>query len=173
MGTRLKRLVPYGARGAALITLFVMGAICRDAGAQSKVFFDVKTKMVEKIQLAPVKAATEYLLLQSEWAGIAEYGSEFALWLKHYKRDGDENRATLSLDLELRKPEGFREGILLAKDRVEVTVFYDQDPPRHEKNSLEVMMRQLKINSKKATLEISTLSERIVESAQMLVVRVR
>jgi hypothetical protein len=173
MESTLARLAASRTRKAALAALLVMGAICHDAHGQSKVFFDVKTKMVEKVQLAPIKAVTEYLLIQSEWAGIAEYGSEFALWLKHYKRDGDENRATLSLDLELRKPEGFREGILLAKNRIEVAVVYDEEPPRNEKHSLEVVMRQLKINSKKTAMEFTALGERVVDTAQRLVAGIR
>jgi hypothetical protein len=137
--------------------------------AQRKIFFDVKTRLAEKIALAPIKATTQYFLIESSWAGVVEYGAQYALWLKNLRRDEQKDHVSISLDLELREPQGFSEGKLLASDQISMIVRFAAVPDQEVSTALDAMRRQLKIDSQRMLRELSEIGPVIVERSRKMV----
>jgi hypothetical protein len=98
--------------------------------SQGKIFFDVKTKMLEKAKLAHIKTTTVWMLTKSNWAGVTEVTGDYQLWLKNYKKIKEDNHVKVQLDMELRTIKSFGEGELLKTVPIEVNYLIQKDNER-------------------------------------------
>ena len=105
---------------AALFSLFIFSF----PAAQAQVRIDVKTKWVEKKELAAAKHGVIAAIGADPETAVTEFGEDYALWIKnlHRTKEGKE-RVVVTLDLELRKPSLMGEGELIEKK--EVRLRYD------------------------------------------------
>jgi hypothetical protein len=111
-----------------LIALLDARAACAQHRTTS---LDLKTKFSEKLDLSAAKNGALLLLMESDWAGVTEFGEDYALWLRHpvHERRGDS--IVVTLDAELREGSLFEEGDLLASRRITVAYALDDDWKRH------------------------------------------
>jgi len=87
----------------------------------AQILFDVKTTMEEKQQLHIIKLAVMNALSQSNWAGIAEVGENYSLWITKPHRYTDNNSFRTEIDLDLRTPAMITKGKHITGFRVSVT----------------------------------------------------
>jgi hypothetical protein len=128
--------------------------------SQDKLFFDVKTKMIEKIQLTHIKSAVGLLLLESNWASVTEIGENYALWLKNYHKEFDGNSVKIYLDIEIREPSAWGEGRLIDPEPI-VVIFNFQDDIQRVSNHYELFKQKFHNISDKLLLETTLVSEKI------------
>jgi len=124
--------------------------------AQGKIFFDVKTKYLEKHKLMHIKAATEWFLSKSDWAGVTEAVSDYQLWLKNYQRRESNSQFEVKVDLELRSKKILGEGKLLKSALIVVSYKIEGDHKKADtafefyKNEFSSWSKQVKIEAYEA-----------------------
>lgn len=79
---------------------------------------DLRTKLDEKVQLAPIKNGALYYLSQ-EGHTIFEISEDYAVWLKDYeKKERNNGTIVISLTVTLTEPTSFQEKEALAEKRI-------------------------------------------------------
>ncbi len=150
------------------IQLAFISLVAFSASAQHKTFFDVKTKLSEKSDLAPAKAACVILLSRSDWAGVTEVGETYSLWLKNYRRMKEGDKVRVKLDVEIHTPSMIRSGKLLATEGVDV--LYDpHEEPDADLSFWVAFRRHVKNTSRDMENEGMTVGMRVVETVREMV----
>lgn len=85
---------------------------------------DLKTPLEEKLALMAVESGLGAYLQQTTWAKVTEFGEQYSLWLKSYRRSEQGSRVNLDLEIELRTPAFVTRGNLLGNTAVSVA--YDR-----------------------------------------------
>ena len=93
--------------------------------AFAEIMFDVKTPILEKANLKTIKQGVTSSINSTSWGKTTEFGEDYALWLDNLSRIKNENKITVKLTVELRKPAMFGRGNLLSKK--EVMIAYSED----------------------------------------------
>lgn len=99
--------------------------------APSKVSIDLKTPMFEKPILTAAKNGTELMLMQSDWASVAELGEDYAVWLHDLQRESHDDSITVTLEVELRAPSTFAPGDLISSRTIVATYAASDDWALH------------------------------------------
>lgn len=144
------------------ILIFFLSIFSIKIFAQEKIFFDVKTKMSEKLKLTHIKSAVDILLLETDWASVTEVGENYALWIRNYHKEEDESSVKVNLDIEIRQPSTWGEGELIDSEPIEVTFDFQKDINRVS-NHYELFKQKFRNISDKLILETTLVSEKIVE----------
>ena len=137
------------------------------AGAQPRTLFDVKTKLSEKTDLAPAKAGCVILLARSDWAGVAEIGESYSLWLKNYRRVKEGDKVHVKLDVEIHTPSMVRSGKLLASECIDV-IYDPQEEPTADSNFWSAFRRNVKNTSRDIENEGMTVGQKVVEAVHLM-----
>ncbi len=104
---------------SSLVALLLCVAGAQELSAQVQI--DVKTKWLEKKELAAVKGGVIATVNALPWASCTEFGEDYSLWLKNLHRTkGKEGSVIVSLEVEVRTPSLFGNGTLLRKEKVQV-----------------------------------------------------
>ena len=99
---------------SAASTSLVAQPVVNDTAEAVRVRLDVKTKLIEKFGLSPIKNGAILLLDESDWAATTELGEDYALWVRNAERVEGPDSIIVTFELELREPATFGEGTLLA-----------------------------------------------------------
>ena len=109
--------------------------------AGEKVVIDLKVPLLETADLAPAQAGATVYLMKSDWATVADFKEDVAVWMKDYERKKNFlGQQVISLTLEVREPSSIRTGNLIKKQ--EITVRYRMsaaDTTRFKQNFLNEM----------------------------------
>ncbi len=136
--------------------------------SQGKIFFDVKTKMLEKAKLTHIKSAAVWQLSQTEWAGVTEVTGDYQLWLKNYNKLKEDNVITINLDIELRTVKTFGEGELLGSRSLNVIYVLDIESDRAD-SQYEYYKKMFSQFSQEIRTEAYEVSRRIIEELYYMV----
>ena len=60
----------------------------------------------------------DYLILESDWASVTEWGEEYELWLLDYSKTQYQNVFTVKLNLEIRRPSTLGKGDVVASKKI-------------------------------------------------------
>ena len=151
---------PFLSKTKIVYVVFMMFILIINSFAQTKIFFDVKTKLFEKPKLTYIKNAVDLLILESDWASVTEVGENYALWIRNYKKQEDESSVTVNLDIEIREPRSWAEGKLLDSEHIKVIFGYQEDIQRVS-NHYELFKQKFHNLSDKLLLETTLVSEEI------------
>jgi hypothetical protein len=154
-----------------LILVFVL-ILNSQPAAQGKIFFNVKTKLIEKAKLTHIKNATEYKLLKTEWSGVTELGQEYDLWLKNYRKTESGNNISVRLDIEIRRPGYLKAGELIFTKEIEVSFDVHKDYERPEAQN-ELFRQKFYYLKEKLYLETCLVSDEIVQETFYLAQRLQ
>lgn len=142
------------------------------AAAQPKTMFDVKTKLSEKTDLAPAKVGCVILLSRSDWAGLAEVGETYSLWLKNYRKVKEGDKVRVKLDLEIHTPSMIRSGKVLASESLDV-VYDPQEEPVADSGFWNAFRGHIKNTSRDIENEGMAVGKKVVETARLMVNTIR
>ena len=147
----------------ALFLAFGNQTYCKD-----RVLFDIKSKHSEKVDLSPIKTGATLLLLQSDWAGIAEVGEDYSLWLKDSELKIVKGRILIKLRVELRTPALFRSGSLIKSENIEFS-FKPVDKWEDITSASKAIKQELENVSEEILIEATLGGEEVVKVARKMV----
>jgi len=131
--------------------------------SQEKVYFDIKTRFLEKADLMPAKAGATIVLMQSEWAGVREFGEDYSVWLTNYQSEKKKDILVISLDVELRAPSAVRTGSLIKQKRITVRMQEENDWENVD-SITDAIERELKNNSANLKTEAMIIGQEVEQS---------
>lgn len=98
---------------AAILSVVPIAAYSQNQqqAQRRKVKIDVKTQLVEKVELSPIKAGVIAAIDSSTWGEVVEIDEHYSLWIKAPLRQPlGKDSMMITVQLELRTPAMFRDG---------------------------------------------------------------
>jgi len=90
-------------------------------GSGDTLSVDIKTKLVEKLDLASAKLGLIEYLSQVPNIKIVEIDEKYTIWLRNYNSSIDGDLTTISVEIEIRTPAEIRTGKLIKKTTLKRT----------------------------------------------------
>lgn len=151
------------------VILVLLFALVQNVNAQ--VYLDVKTTSEEKYDLTVYKHGLIQALEATEWAGIADVGENYSVWLYNFRRVRTEDSIYAAIDINLRTPAMFSRGEFIAAATITVRypghLLLDDNPLMEAQEVLQA----IEVNNQRASsiaalvsLELDPLTGQILKA---------